>query len=259
MKLSVSIGILFSLGAASQAQAMGSSSGGSGSYQAPNSSERLKSLSPQPPKAPSCVRNVSSTIQVRGTFDGSGCLYRWRGRGYPKDCGALREISENQPKMFIVRKGGKLRNLQIECSLDGVQLDDNSTIENVLFRDVEEDMVNLSGSENVTIRNVTGFFHQDKAVQINSANNVNIDGMKLYHGQTGITGSPEGSSAKGTVKNSKFYNLKTAIRARGKFTWTVSNTTIENADCAFVEQSGGKVIKGSSVVLKNVKRERCSE
>ena len=107
---------------------------------------------PQPPAKPACVVNVKKTIKVKGTLDGKGCLYQWRGAGYPGKCHKADEISEGEARMFVMERGATIKNLQMECSLDGILMNDNTTVENIINRDCEEDCVTTKGKNN-TIKN----------------------------------------------------------------------------------------------------------
>jgi len=148
-----------------------------------------RSVESELPARPSCTVEVKKTITVKGTFDGKGCLYTWRGSGYPKKCHAPAELSETEPRMFVMTKGSKLRNMQIECSLDGILTAENTTIENIVFRDVEEDAITTKGN-NIVIRNNKFFLCQDKCIQLNGpAKGVLIENNHFQHANRPMSGS----------------------------------------------------------------------
>lgn len=189
-----------------------------------------------PPK-PSCIKDVKSTISVSGTFDGKGCLYRykgnWKGKSYKEICFAPKEIAEGMPPMFNLKPGAKLRNLQIECALDGVHTSKNNTIENVIFRDVEEDAITID--ENVTVKNSTFWFCNDKCIQMNRANKANIVNNNFYY--VGGTAVLANYGYNITANNNILYNAKYGIRSRtNKSLVKASGNTQEGKGCLLVSQ-----------------------
>lgn len=189
-----------------------------------------------PPK-PSCIKDVKSTISVSGTFDGKGCLYRykgkWKGKSYKDICFAPKEIAEGMPPMFNLKPGAKLRNLQIECALDGVHTSKNNVIDNVVFRDVEEDAITID--ENVTVQNSTFWFCNDKCIQMNRANKATIINNKFHYAAGTAVLANYGYNI--TAKGNYLYNAKYGIRSRtSKSLVKASDNTQEGKGCMLVSQ-----------------------
>lgn len=241
--------VLASLAFGEQAHALGRA-------KIPKSKSELKDAEFQPPRRPSCVRKVSRTIVVEGTFDGNGCLYTWVGKGYPRYCGSFKEISENQPPMFLLRPGARLRNLHMECALDGIHTTSNNVIERVVNRDVEEDAITIG--RNITIRNSKFYFCQDKALQMNSASNVLIEGNEFYHCESPIKAN-YGRNV--IARNNKFRHVGKAIRAasRGSNRSDIraSRNDFYRVECAFQALKGSRVTDAGGNRFDKVQKKRC--
>lgn len=165
-----------------------------------------------PPK-PACVKEVKGTINVSGTFDGKGCLYTFKGsakgKSYKELCFAPKEISEGLPPMFKLNAGAILKNLQIECALDGIHTTRNNTIDNVIIRDVEEDAITIE--EHVVVKNSQFWFCNDKCIQMNRAKNSDILNNKFYYATSAVLAN---SGSNIDVNSNYFYQTKKAIRSR---------------------------------------------
>jgi hypothetical protein len=211
------------------------------------------------PPRPSCVKEVKSTIKVNGTFDGQGCLYTWKGTGdgksYKEICFAPEEIAEGLPPMFELQPGATLRNVQIECALDGIHTTSNNTIENVIMRDVEEDAVTLN--ESVTIKNSQFWFCNDKCLQMNRANKATIENNKFYYVSSAILAN-YGRNVR--AAGNFFYNTRRAIRSRTSDSTVVAEgNTHENGDCHLLAQDKGLIEDWGGARLSGVKNARCIE
>lgn len=209
-----------------------------------------------PPK-PSCVREVKSTITVNGTFDGNGCLYifkgSWNGKSYKDLCYAPKEISENTPPMFDLKPGAKLRNVVIECALDGIHTSRDNVIENVIMRDVEEDAITVK--QNVVIKNSEFWFCNDKCIQMNSASGVDIVNNKFYYSSFSVLAN-WGEDV--TVKNNYFYEANTAIRSRSnKSDVSVQNNTHDGGTCHLMPQEKGVIYDYGGDKVTNVRNRNC--
>lgn len=211
-----------------------------------------------PPK-PSCIREVTRTITVNGTFDGKGCLYTFKGKGqgksYKEICFAPKEISEGMPPMFYLNPGATIKNLQIECALDGIHTSRNNTIDNVFFRDVEEDAI--TAKENIIIKNSQFWFCNDKCIQMNSANKVTVRNNKFFYTSSAVLAN-YGRNVK--VRGNYFYETKNAIRSRTKESIVVAkNNTHENGDCHLMAQDKGVLEDRGGNKTTGVKKKICEE
>ena len=130
-------------------------------------------------KAPKCIVKVKETIKVRGTLDGKGCRYVWVGKN-ASDCHAKDEVREDNPRMFEMQPGSRLKNLQAECMLEAIRMNDDTVVENITVIDVEEDAIATNGTGN-TIRNNKFYLASDKAIQRNQAKKVLIEGNYFKH------------------------------------------------------------------------------
>ncbi len=191
------------------------------------------------PPEPTCRVQVSETIRVKGVFDGQGCLYEWVGPG-AEFCHAEEEVSEKMPRMFVMHPGSTLRNLQMICSPDGTLMNDDTTIENVIDRDCGEDCVTTRGKNN-RILNSAFFFCDDKCIQLNEAQGVEIRGNTFVSGKIPLSGS---SSSKGGANNiqvhdNRFTHVKTAILAQSDHDFHVSGSRADDTDCFFETKEAG--------------------
>ncbi|MEN9722468.1 MAG: hypothetical protein RJB38_454 [Pseudomonadota bacterium] len=222
----------------------------------PRTEKELKNARYQPPSPPGCVREVRQTIVVNGVFDGGGCLFTWRGEGYPKYCRAMMS-PEGLPPMFYLKPGATLRNLQLQCALDGIHTTENNLIENIINRDVEEDAITIG--KNITIRNSRFYFCQDKCLQMNSASNVRIENNSFFHSSSPILAN---FGTKIKVLNNRFYHVRTAVRARMrngvKSSIEAADNQVKQANCGFQETNGGRIKDKGGNTFKNVDKKECS-
>lgn len=192
------------------------------------------------PAAPSCVVKVKETIKVKGVLDGKGCLYKWTGK-YADKCHAEKEYSESVPSMFDMEPGSTIKNMHIECSPDGITTNSNTTIDNIVVRDCEEDCLNTKGS-NITIKNSKFYFGQDKCFQMNKADNVKISNNEFHYCARGISGSANSVGARGVViEGNKFINNEIGIRAQANHEFFIKKNTCKNSN-EFLETTNKAVI-----------------
>jgi hypothetical protein len=226
-----------------------------------------KKANPGPGPEPKCVVNVKKTMNIKGTLDGKGCLYRWRGEGYPKKCHASKEISESEPRMFVMSPGSTIKNLQMECSLDGILMNDNTTIDNIVNRDCEEDCVTTNGKNN-TIKNSKFFLCQDKCLQLNQASNVKILNNEFYHAQRPMSGSAgkRGGATNIQAVGNYCYNCEIMIRAQSNHDFHAKDNELKKGECLFetvdksvIYDQGGNTVSDATIMCadgtKNVKPE----
>lgn len=210
------------------------------------------------PAKPSCIKDVKSTISVSGTLDGKGCLYRfkgtWKGKSYKELCFAPQEISEGMPAMFDLKPGATLKNLHIECALDGIHTSKNNVIDNVVFRDVEEDAITLD--ESITVKNSTFWFCNDKCLQMNSANKATITNNKFYY--VGGTAVLANYGYNIEAKNNYLYKAKRGIRSRtSKSLIKAANNTQEGGECFLMAQDKGLLEDWGGNKASGVDSARC--
>jgi len=197
-------------------------------------SELQKKLPPEP----SCKINVKETIKVRGTLDGKGCIYFWKGKG-AESCHGDEEVSETEPRMFEMEPGSTLRNVVIDCSPDGILMNDDTVIENIFVRDTGEDAVTTKGRNN-TIRNSKFYRSDDKMFQLNRAENVRIQGNEFHYAKIALGGSANDQGAKPIeVSGNKFLNVKTVILAQANHDFRMGNNSAKNIECFFETKSKG--------------------
>jgi lysophospholipase L1-like esterase len=211
------------------------------------------------PAKPTCIKEVKSTITVNGDFDGKGCLYTFKGsadgKSYKELCFAPQEISEGLPPMFDLKPGATLKNLQIECALDGVHTSRNNVIENVFFRDVEEDAITVG--ENITIRNSQFWFCNDKCIQMNRANKAKIENNRFYYATSAVLAN-YGRDIE--VRSNSFYKTKRAIRSRTSSSFVITEgNSHDGGDCHIMAQDKGVLEDWGTGSIKNVKNTRCTE
>lgn len=212
----------------------------------------------QLPPRPTCIKEVKSTIKVSGSLDGKGCLYvfkgTWKGKSYKDICFAPKEIAEGMPPMFDLAPGAKISNLQIECALDGIHTSRNNVIDNVIFRDVEEDAITLE--ENITIKNSQFWFCNDKCLQMNRANKALISNNKFYY--VGGTAVLANYGYNITVENNVLYRAKKGIRSRqSKSLIRASANKQEGGDCFLEAQDKGLLEDWGGNTASNVKSKKC--
>lgn len=227
-----------------------------GDVRIPRSKSEVAAAKPQPPAKPACVVKVSNTITVGAnkTLDGKGCLYTWRGKGYPSHCFAPKEISESEPPMFILQPGANLKNLQMECALDGIHTTRNNTISNIVNRDVEEDAITIG--TNIVIENSEFWFCQDKCLQMNRASNVIIRNNKFYHAQSPMKAN---TGREVQVYGNQFYNVKKAVRsAQSISTIYASGNFVKRADCYLSAEEKGLIVDQGGSKFNSVKMKTCT-
>jgi hypothetical protein len=221
------------------------------------SSIPLSVFATKPPPRPQCEVKVSSTITVSGTLDGKGCVYTWRGRGYPKYCRAPKEVSEGLPPMFSLRPGATLKNMHIECALDGIHTSSNNVIDNIVNRDVEEDAITIG--QNITIRNSSFFFCNDKCLQMNNASGVLIEKNSFFHSKSAVLAN-YGKNV--TVRNNVFsdvvFSIRAVTRAGVKSNITVSGNKITGGTCGLITEKGSTIKDGGGNSFTNVKSKKCT-
>jgi hypothetical protein len=214
-----------------------------------------KDTSHKLPARPSCVVEVKQTIRVTGTLDGKGCLYTWRGAGYPQYCSAPSEIDENQPAMFHLEPGAMLKNLQMECALDGIHTTRNNTIDNIVNRDVEEDAITIG--QNITIQNSQFWYCNDKCLQMNSADNVIIRNNRFYNSNKPVLANWGYNIL---VHDNYFKDVKLAIRSKTTKSYVKAwRNVVDGADCYLKAESDGYIEDFEEATLRNVKQKYCYE
>ncbi len=225
-----------------------------GSAKIPMTKSEVKKAYPQPSSKPKCVRIVKSTIEVKENqvFDGQGCLYTWQGQGYPASCG-LDKSPEGMPAMFLLKPGSAIKNLHLECALDGIHTTKNNIIKNVVFRDVEEDAVTIG--ENITIEKSEFWFCQDKCLQMNSAMNSVIRNSIFVHASTPIRANyGRNISVYGNI----FYNVKRAVKADQKLSKvTAFKNKVNRADCYLASGTNATIYDKNDEDLHSVKNAHC--
>jgi hypothetical protein len=187
-------------------------------------------------KTPSCVVNVTGTIRLKRNqiFDGKGCLYRWRGSGYPQKCHSSAELSENEPRMFEMAPGSQIRNLRMECSLDGILMHDDTVVSNVINQDCEEDCITTKGRNN-TIINSKFYLCQDKCIQMNQATNVRIENNFFKHANRPMSGSgaTRGGARPVYAMNNRCENCDIMVRAQSNHVIYASGNSLKRGECMF--------------------------
>lgn len=183
--------------------------------------------------SPKCLIKVDKTIDVKGDFDGKGCTYTWVGKN-KEHCHASEEVSESHPRLFQMEKDSKLRNLKIDCILEGIRMNDNTTIENVTFMDCGEDCVSTMGTLN-TIKNNRFYLGQDKVIQGNQATKVVITGNKFKHSLRAFSGSggTKGGADRVEFENNTCENCEIMIRAQSDHKVYAKNNALVGGECMF--------------------------
>jgi len=209
-----------------------------------------------------CLVKVDKTIKVEGVFDGKGCTYTWVGKS-KEHCHASEEISESHPRLFDMMPSSTLKNLHIDCILEGVRMNDNTTIENVVFRDAGEDAINTKGTLN-TIKNNKFYLCQDKCIQGNQANKVVVTNNFFKHALRPFSGS--GSTKGGAdlveFENNKCENCEIMIRAQSDHEVKAKSNQLAGGECMFesVDEStiydlGNNTVTNATLVCKDNKNE----
>jgi hypothetical protein len=227
-----------------------------GSVSVPKSKSDVSKVKPQPDSKPSCVVQVKNTITVSSNkvFDGKGCLYAWRGAGYPGKCQASAELSEKEPPMFILKPGATLRNLHIECALDGIHTSSNNKIQNVVNRDVEEDAITIG--TNILIENSEFWFCQDKCLQMNRADGVIIRNNKFFHANSPMKANT-GKNVQ--VYDNYFYNVNKAVRAEQSISRiTARDNVVKRAKCYISSEGKAIITDEGGAELSSVEKAHCT-
>jgi len=156
--------------------------------------------------------------------------------------------------MFDMAPGAKIKNLQIECALDGIHTSKNNTIENVIFRDVEEDAITLD--ENITVKDSQFWFCNDKCLQMNSANKAFVLNNKFYY--VGGTAVLANWGYNINVENNFIYNAKRGIRSRTSNSLVKAKGNTQNGGGCFLEaQDKGILEDWGSNKASNVQNSKC--
>jgi len=210
------------------------------------------------PPRPSCVKEVKTTIRVSGTFDGKGCLYtfkgKWKNKSYKELCFAPKEIAEGLPPMFDLQPGARIKNLQLECALDGIHTSKNNVIDNVFFRDVEEDAITLG--ENIAVKNSSFWFCNDKCIQMNRANKASITNNKFYYAQGTAILANYGYNIE--VQDNYLYQTKWGIRSRtSKSLIKATKNTQEGGECMLMAQDKAILEDWGVNSASSVKSKKC--
>lgn len=210
------------------------------------------------PPRPSCVKEVKNTIRVTGTFDGKGCLYtfkgKWKNKSYKEICFAPKEIAEGMPPMFDLKPGARIKNVQIECALDGIHTSKNNVIENVFFRDVEEDAITIN--ENVTVKNSSFWFCNDKCIQMNRANKAYINNNKFYYVKGTAVLANYGYNIH--VQDNYLFQANMGIRSRtNKSLVKATKNTQEGGNCFLMAQDKAILEDWGGNTASGVKNRKC--
>jgi hypothetical protein len=211
--------------------------------------------------AAQCVVDVKKTIKLKKNqvLDGKGCVYRWRGAGYPKKCHSGEELSESEERMFEMAPGSVIKNMHIECALDGILMSDNTRVENTVHRDCEEDCVTTSGKKNVIVNNEF-YLCQDKCIQMNKASEVRIERNLFKHALRSMSGSGKKSGGARPIyaSENRCENCEIMIRAqRNHEVFAVGNTLnrgeclMETVEEAVIYDEGGNVATNALLLCED--------
>jgi len=207
-----------------------------------------------------CTVNVKETIKVKGVLDGKGCTYTWIGKN-KQNCHASEEISETEPRMFEMESNSTIKNMKIDCILEGIRMGDNTVIENVHFWDCGEDCISTRGTMN-TIRNNKIYLAQDKAIQGNQADKVVITGNYFKHVARAFSGSggTQGGADHIDFSNNTCDNCEIMIRSQSDHKVYAKNNSLTKGECMFesVDESrifnnGGNKVTDATLVCKDNK------
>lgn len=201
-----------------------------------------KELPPEPKERV----NVKETIKVRGTFDGKGRLYVWKGKG-ADTCHGDEEVSETEPRMFEMEPGSTLKNVVIDCSPDGIHMNDDTTIDNVFIRDCGEDCVTTRGRNNV-IKNSQFYRGDDKCFQLNGPATVTILNNKFKYCKIPLSGSgaTRGGAHPIEVRGNTFAKVKTVILAQHNHEFQMGDNTAEDIECFYETKEQGVIYTNGS-------------
>ena len=118
------------------------------------------------------------TIDENLIFDGDGDIFIWIGEG---DCSQ----KEGMPPMFIMKEGSTIKNLFMIYAPDGIHIrGGNILIDRVINLDVCEDALSTSSKTNYTNFTIMDsvFLHcEDKGLQFNSGDNINIKNSRFIN------------------------------------------------------------------------------
>lgn len=169
---------------------------------------------------PSQFIEVLKTIHVQGVFDGKGRTYIWKGEG---DCSQ----TEGMPPMFELAAGSKLSNLTLIQPPDGIHvLGKNVLISNISIPDVCEDAVTIkAGVHQVTIKNSTFGFCDDKAITVGSGKNVEILNNTFKNCSQPVRLKP--GSADIRISGNSFLDCQNAVRATGPSAFSFTENEIK--------------------------------
>lgn len=150
---------------------------------------------------------VNSPRTITGTFDGK--MRTYDGAGLKGDCGQ----SESMEPIFILQNGGKLKNCIIVNAPDGIHVEgDNTLIDHVYFKDVCEDAITIkAGSTNVTVSNSQFAKAEDKVIQVNGGNDIDILNNKFGDGFKSATRWKKAYGGKARVEGNDFINGQRAV------------------------------------------------
>lgn len=200
------------------------------------------------PPEPACKRKVDKTIKVKGTFDGDGCIYFWTGKG--KDtCHGDEEASESEPRMFELEPGATLKNVVIDCSPDGIEMNENTVIDNVFIRDCGEDCVTTKGKNNI-IKNSKFYRCDDKCIQLNGPATVKLINNEFHYGKIPLSGSASKGGARPIeVRNNRFENCKTVVLSQSNHEFHFYDNRAKDIECLFETKEKGVIYnKGTQII-----------
>ena len=158
--------------------------------------------------------------------------------------------------MFILRPGATLKNMHIECALDGIHTSSNNVIDNIVNRDVEEDAITIG--QKIKIRNSRFFFCNDKCLHMNNASGVLIEKNSFFHSKSAVLAN-YGKNV--TVRNNVFsdvlFSIRAVTRAGVKSNITASGNKISGGTCGLINEGGSTVKDGGGNSFQNVKSRTC--
>ena len=183
-----------------------------------------------------CVFDIKETIHLDEgeTLDGGNCLFRWRAEGWKSKCHSSTELSEEEDKMFVMARNSRIKNMHIECALEGILMNDNTRIENVVMRDCEEECITTRGTKNV-IKNNRFYLCQDKCIQLSGAKNVYIENNLFKHAYRPISGKDDkrGADKPVYVRNNRCKNCEIMIRGQKDHKIFAGGNSLIKGECLF--------------------------